>query len=200
MKISIVTINYNSSENTINLLESLNLKNQTDSDFEIIIIDNASEEPFTKGIFAKMPFAKMPFVIKSSDNLGFSGGNNVGIHQALQNGSDWAVLLNNDAWVEKDFIGRLRAVLKDSWGIVGFPLDEDGKIAHYGQIQWLKPTLEHVYSIKNQALSRGTNRPTLNTKYLILNAGQYAIGGALAIHKNVFNKIGFFDKKYFLYF
>ncbi len=42
MKISIITINYNSSENTIKLLESL--KNQTDKDFEIIVVDNNSHD------------------------------------------------------------------------------------------------------------------------------------------------------------
>ena len=42
MKISIIIVNYNSSENTIKLLESL--KNQTDGGFEIVVMDNASEE------------------------------------------------------------------------------------------------------------------------------------------------------------
>ena len=190
MRLSIITINYNSSERTIKLLKSL--VEQTDQDFQTIVVDNASEEAdfnnlkqeITKGIFAKMPF-----VIRNQDNLGFSGGNNVGIRKAIDpsagGDSDWVLLLNNDTSVEGGFTASLRAKLSQLSGIVGVPLNEGDYTAYCGKIEWLKPTLKHSYLLLNDR----------HRKTVI-----YAIGGAVAIHKDVFSKVGFLDEKYFLYF
>ena len=192
MKLTIITINYNSSESTIKLLKSL--ENQSDQDFKIIVIDNASEEAdfknlkvATMGIFVA---TKMPIVIKNIENLGFSGGNNVGIRQALdpstrlrqEIGADWVLLLNNDTWLKNDFISHIKAVLGHCKGLVGLPLVESDKVTHCGQIQWLKPTLRHVYDMCKTELYT------------------YVIGGAMLIHRSVFDKIGLLDEKYFLYF
>ncbi|OGN08197.1 MAG: hypothetical protein A3J46_00985 [Candidatus Yanofskybacteria bacterium RIFCSPHIGHO2_02_FULL_41_11] len=222
MQISIVTLNYNGSTETLKLLKSL--KNQTDPNFEIIVIDNASEEAdFTNlqdqlihsfslptlnvdnpqgGTVLSPPQVK---VVRNSDNLGFSGGNNIGIRHALENGSDWVVLLNNDIWVEKDFIEHLRAVLSPKnpltslgqMGVIGIPLIEGGKIAYYGQIQWLKPTLKHAYQLTSpdgKAIEDPRQSRDLPAYQL------YAIGGAVVIYKDVFEKIGLLDENYFLYF
>ena len=198
MKISIITINYNGSKETLKLLESL--KTQTDQDFEVIVVDNASEEADFKNLEKYYTtnqnlWRAALHIYRQEGNLGFSGGNNVGIRQALQGGSDWVVLLNNDTWVENDFVERLKAFLSDRGGVVGLPLNEGEKVAYYGKIEWLKPTLNHEYGIMNNEL--GTNDH--NSKFIIHNSF-YAIGGAVAIHKNVFEKIGFLDEKYFLYF
>ncbi|MBI2674581.1 MAG: glycosyltransferase family 2 protein [Candidatus Yanofskybacteria bacterium] len=214
MKITIVTLNYNGSEETLKLLRSL--KEQANQDFEIIVVDNASEE----ADFAKLQevihkttsqvvypqgstvlYPPQVKVIRNSQNLGFSGGNNVGIRQALgwnmdtdpaepprkgDSGASWVVLLNNDTWVERGFVDRLRAVLTAKNGVVGIPLVEGDRTAYAGKIGWLKPTLKHIYQ---------------NPTYYILHTTYcYAIGAAMAIHKDVFDKIGFLDEKYFLYF
>ena len=62
------------------------------------------------------------------------------------------------------------------------PLVENSIVAYCGKVQWLKPTLIHI--------------PTCDVGYQQI----YAIGGAIAIHKDVFGKIGFLDENYFLYF
>jgi len=224
VKLSIITINYNSSKETIELLKSLS--NQADKNFKIIVVDNASEEADFNRLQEFVHTTSFNDggiqLVKNNENLGFSGGNNVGIHQALQNGSEWVILLNNDTWAEKDFVERLGAVLRGKDGVVGIPLVEENhkspqyqsearygaqqitnhkQIVYCGQVQWLKPTLKHVYSIKNQVLRKRKNKnQILNTKYLILNTRFYAIGGAMAVHKDVFDKIGLLDEKYFLYF
>jgi len=211
VKISIVTLNYNGSKETAELLKSLKEQShstssgQADTDFEIIVVDNASEEAdFTNlqkpthnsDITMLNIVSPQVKIVRNSDNLGFSGGNNVGIRAALgwnndsdpvkspqegDNGASWVVLLNNDTWVEKDFVERLRAVLGAETGIVGVPLVEGNRTAYCGETRWLKPHGHHVYDervIKNK----------------------YAIGGAMAIHRDVFGKIGLLDEKYFLYF
>lgn len=182
MRLTIITINFNGSESTINLLRSL--KGQIDKDFEIIVVDNASEE----SDFNKLKEgAGGVFILRNDKNLGFSGGNNVGIRKAIENRSNWVLLLNNDTWVERSFISSLKAKLEPLTGIVGLPLVEDDSTAYFGQIAWLKPTLAHVYS-------------PMYTGHLRRNRSYYAIGGAMAIHRDVFRKIGYLDEKYFLYF
>ncbi len=180
MNISVVTINYNSSENTIKLLESL--KNQTDKNFNVLVIDNNSG-PDQKAILKNYRTEETNIVfIENEHNLGFSGGNNVGIKKALADGADWILLLNNDTWVESDFIHRLKTNLEGKEGIMGLAIDEGGRTVYAGKIEWLKPTLIHI-------TTRGVVSPQA-----------YAIGGAMAVHKNVFEKIGFLDERYFLYF
>lgn len=197
MKITIITVNFNGSAETLELLKSL--KEQTNQDFETIVVDNASEEAdFTNLQNQLIHSFSLPTlnvgnprvkVLRNSQNLGFSGGNNVGIRQALQNEADWVVLLNNDTWVERDFIERLKAKLSSLeglGGIVGIPLQESHKnrTAYCGQVRWLKSVGFHIYDIeKAKKIKNG-----------------HIIGGAMAIHKNVFDKIGFLDEKYFLYF
>jgi GT2 family glycosyltransferase len=186
VRLSIITINYNGSESTSKLLASLS--EQTDPDFKTIVIDSASGE----GDFYDLQnsVSKLQFnieLVRNEKNLGFSGGNNVGIKKALQEGAEWVLLLNNDAWVEKGFIAGLKLKLSKSGGIVGLPLIEGDYTAYYGKIRWLKSTLKHRYH-------------PLYAATLRKNANYYAIGGGMAIHKNVFEKIGFLDEKYFLYF
>ncbi len=187
MNLSIITINYNGSQDTIKLLDSL--KNQENKNFNILVIDNASDSENVAILDEYINQNRQHFsaieLIKNKLNLGFSGGNNVGIQKALLNGAEWVLLLNNDAWLEKDFFVRLMPELNSTTqDICGIPLIEGASTAYCGKIEWLKPTLHHVY----EPISK------LNQKSI------YAIGGAVAIHKRVFEKIGLMDEKYFLYF
>ena len=179
MRLAIITINYNDSENTINLLESL--RNQTDKDFEIYVVDNDSKD-VDQLMDYKTTETNIVY-IKNDRNLGFSGGNNVGIRKAFQNGANWVLLLNNDTMPESHLVEHLRVDLEGREGIVGLPLNEGNGTAFGGQIQWLKPTLRHSY---NQTKMDETQA--------------YVIGGAMLIHEDVFNRIGLLDEKYFLYF
>ena len=133
-------------------------------------------------------------LIRNDQNLGFSGGNNVGIREAIKNSAEWVLLLNNDTWVEKDFIYRLRAVLEVKTGILGIPLKEESGVACAGEIDWLRSTLRHVYMDERQGERYKKNIDNLS-------AGRYyTIGGGVAISRDVLDKIGLLDENYFLYF
>jgi len=75
MQIAIVTINYNSAENTIKLLESL--KNQTNKEFEVIVVDNNSND--VNRLMDYQTSKTNIIYLKNDRNLGYSGGNNIGI-------------------------------------------------------------------------------------------------------------------------
>jgi len=69
-----------------------------------VVVDNGSTDNTVKLIQEKFPEIKLHV---SDENLGFGQGNNWGIKQALDNSVDYLFLLNQDAWVEEDTIGKL---------------------------------------------------------------------------------------------
>jgi len=183
MTLSIITINYNESKTTINLLKSLTA--QTDQSFDIFVVDNFSQEKEIEALKIFISETTLPInLLEPYENLGFSGGNNIGIKKALKNGSDWVLLLNNDTWVENGFIAQIRAKLSHlGAGILGIPLIEQQKTVYCGKVRWLSQNLIHITDPEECASSES-----------------YIIGGAMAVHKDVFKKAGFLDEKYFLYF
>lgn len=75
-KVSIITINYNGLKDTVEMIESLAIHETYPH--EIIVVDNASTDPLEhKLLQSKFPDIQ---VIRSEKNLGFAGGNNLGIH------------------------------------------------------------------------------------------------------------------------
>jgi GT2 family glycosyltransferase len=175
--LTLITVNYNCATKTLELLRSL--ERQTDPNFDVIVVDNdsAPEDRSMLGEYAVASPLKLD-VIHSATNRGFSGGNNLAIRKALAQGSEWILLLNPDTTVGPDFIAQL----PQEEGIVALPLDEGGHTAYAGIIKWLRPTLPHLY------------QPELD------RADIYAIGAGILIHKEVFEKIGMLDERYFLYF
>lgn len=73
-------------------------------------------------------------IIKSNDNLGFAGGNNIGMRRSLEENAEYVLLLNNDTVVKSDFLNHLvdKAIEEKSIGCVG------GKIYYYSnkEILW----------------------------------------------------------------
>lgn len=187
MKISLLILQYNNAQATINCLHSL--VPQLIDGLEIVAIDNASEKDELQKLKDYVVQLANPSVklLENGQNLGFAGGNNIGILQALKNGSDWVVIMNNDAWVDTGFTEALKAdleALTEDYKILEIPPQEAGKVAYAGKVKWLSSRLEHVYNLATLA----------NTKNI------YAIGTGLAIHKKVLEKTGLLDERYFIYF
>ena len=85
--ISIITINYNGLKDTCELIETLPIE---DDSIEVIVVDNASKEDDAIIIERRYPQVK---VIRSKENLGFAGGNNLGIKAAH---GKYLFFINND--------------------------------------------------------------------------------------------------------
>lgn len=105
--VSVITINYNGSDVTMDLLESL--RQTKYPNLEIIVVDNASPNDVPENIKEAYPEIVL---IKSVKNLGFAGGNNLGIKRAK---GDYLLFINNDTIVPPDFVGPLvRTLQKDT--------------------------------------------------------------------------------------
>ena len=101
---SIITVNFNQPEVTIDFLKSVKLHLENSS-VEIIVIDNGSREDHGENFMKEYPGL---IYIRSENNLGFAGGNNLGVKQAK---GDYLLFLNNDTEVTANLVTELTAEL-----------------------------------------------------------------------------------------
>jgi GT2 family glycosyltransferase len=99
VKLVAVVLNWNGGEDTLAALESLN-------GVETICVDNGSEDGSPDAVAERFPQVEL---IRTGVNLGFAGGNNVGIRRAVARGADWVLLLNNDAVADAELPAALTA-------------------------------------------------------------------------------------------
>ena len=97
--VSILILNYNAGELLLNCVDSL--KKSTYTNLEILIVDNISSDNSQKKCKEKFPDIKL---IQNNENLGYCGGNNVGINEAK---GKFIVILNPDTIIEPNCIDEL---------------------------------------------------------------------------------------------
>ena len=105
-RLAIILVNWNSFELTKDTLESL--QQTTYTNYDCIVVDNGSVDG--SGDLIEKTFSKC-IVLKSATNKGFTGGNNIGMDFALQQGYEYMMMLNNDVAVEPNFLEPLIACL-----------------------------------------------------------------------------------------
>ncbi|PWK20036.1 hypothetical protein LV89_03846 [Arcicella aurantiaca] len=97
--VSIITVNYDTPEVTAEMLRSLSLVAYPN--WEIIVVDNASPKKSSAYLKQEFPFIKH---ISSPENLGFAGGNNIGLHFAK---GEYLFFVNNDTELTPNLINEL---------------------------------------------------------------------------------------------
>ena len=147
-KVSIILLNYNTSNDLIECINSLDKIKYPN--YEIIIVDNCSSETEIRKLNSYFEKRMDCIFIKNNENSGFAGGNNLGIKYALDNKTDYILLLNSDTLVNEDFLNILvDTAEKDKENIAMVT----GKILYYpevnkiwyggGYIDWKKFTGKH---------------------------------------------------------
>lgn len=101
-RVAVILVNWNSFDVTNDCIASV--MNATYPHFEIIVVDNGSTDDSADRLAISYPGIRL---IHSPSNTGFTGGNNVGLRYSLQNGFDYSMMLNNDTFVEPDFLEHL---------------------------------------------------------------------------------------------
>ena len=182
-KVAIVILNWNSYEDTKECLDSL--EDVTYPNYEIIIVDNGS----TDGSVARleMAFPQHKF-IRSEENLGFAGGNNIGIKYALAQGVNYVLLLNNDTIVSPGFLTEMVKTAEEDQtiGLVG------GKIYRYG-------THEIHHAGGKLVLWRGTGYSFRGDRagHNGVRNVSFIIGCLMLIKSKAIEDIGLLDEQYF---
>lgn len=186
--VSIITVNYNQTGATLELLASL--QRVTYSNMEIVVVDNASASDPGDQIKDQFPGT---IYIRSEKNLGFAGGNNLGIRAA--NG-DYFMLLNNDTVVEPEFLEPLIKVFQENpdAGMAGSKI----KYYHHPEIiQYAGSSPMNAFRISSRYIGF---RQKDNGQFNELKRTHYACGAAMMIPRKVIEKVGLMAELYFLYY
>ena len=104
LHVSCILVNWNGWQNTIECLDALKISNYPD--MAVIVVDNGSTNDSVAKIRAAHPLVTL---LESGKNLGFAGGNNIGIRYALADGAEYVWLLNNDTVPDPDALSTLVA-------------------------------------------------------------------------------------------
>jgi GT2 family glycosyltransferase len=187
-RVSIIIVHWDDFENTYACLKSVSELRYTPID--VIIVDNNSLDFSFDDAKKLLPTSK---IIKSERNLGYAGGNNLGMKYAAENGADYIWILNNDVIVESESLSLLVNAAQSNTNVgllgpkvmikeipekiltVGGFIQEDGQIYHLGMGQ----------HDKNQ--------------FSTVQDRDYLSGCALMASVELLDKIGFLDEDYFLY-
>ncbi|MDO8659109.1 MAG: glycosyltransferase family 2 protein [Candidatus Parcubacteria bacterium] len=208
--VAISLLNFNGKNNTLDCLKSLENIRKMNFESSIIVIDNASVDGSVESIKQYISNGKHDGIkiIENKKNLGFSGGHNVAIKYAFESGADYILVLNNDTYVDHNFLKELLIIAEEdnNIGILvpkiyfapGFEYHKDryskseiGKVLWYagGEMDWAN-VIGH-----NRGVDIVDKRQFDNAEETEL-----ATGCCMMIKREVFDKVGMFDDKYYLYY
>lgn len=204
-KVIIVTLNYNTEEDTKKFLRSLEKIHAADFTFEVIVVDNASKIIFTLSDEEKKEYIT---VIRSEVNTGFAGGNNIGFREALKRGADYILAVNNDTIVHPDMIKNLLRVLESDENIgVTTPKIYFAKGHEFHKDRYSKDELGKVFWFAGghtdwanvKSIHRGVDEVD-HGQYDKVEKITFATGCCMLFKREVLEKVGLFDERYFLYY
>lgn len=183
MKATIVILNWNGKNDTLACLQSL--RGYPD----IIVVDNGSHDDSVQAIKKEFPDVQ---VLETGMNLGYAGGNNVGIELAIKQGAGAVLLLNNDTIVDPEMMNRfIESAQKDPmvgiWG--GYPLrfSNPEHLDHLGGV-WNSEKGDFELIGLNEKKGFRTDRSL-----------DYVCGCSIFIRREVFEKIGLLETRFFLF-
>ena len=186
--VSIITINYNDASVTMDMLASL--KYLTYSNYEVIVVDNAS--PSDNPDIIKETFPDIT-LIKSKENLGFAGGNNLGVNAAK---GAYYLFINNDTIVPEHFIEPLVTTLQND--------DKIGMVSPKIKFHWDPTLIQYAgytpmnhWTIRNNSIGyHQKDDGSFDTEGIT----ESIHGAAMMVPKRVVDKVGMMTEIYFLYY
>ena len=182
--VSIVVLNYNAGKLLLNCIESI--KKSSYQNIEILVVDNISSDNSQIECKKKFPDIKL---IQNNENLGYCGGNNVGIKKAE---GEFIIILNPDTIVETNWIDELLNAQKEFGDGLYQPkilsLNEENTIQSTGNML-------HIFGF---GFARDKGNKVIERKEEIEKVG-YASGTCLFTTRKVLDKIGLLDEFLFLY-
>jgi len=186
--VSVISVNFNNPEVTGEMFESL--RHITYPNIEIIIVDNGSVKGNIDQL--KVQFPEI-ILIKSNKNLGFAGGNNLGI---LQSKGEFILLLNNDTVVDAGFLEPLvNKFLSDpTIGMVS------PKIYFYHTPDLLQYTgVSEINKFTTRSIGWGFKVKDKG-QFEFDNQTSFAHGAAMLVSRKAIKKVGLMAEIYFLYY
>ena len=178
MKLAAVVLNWNGGDDTAAAIASL-------GDLPVICVDNGSTDGSPDAVAERYPHVDL---IRTGVNLGFAGGNNVGIRRALAGGADWVLLLNSDATAEPGLASALESAAHarpDAGLLACTILGLDGRTVQYAGASF-RAKLGYSGRVETTDVDR------------VRDVGR-ADGAALAVSRAAVERVGLLDESLFLY-
>lgn len=183
--VSVISVNYNQPAATEKMIASVLHKNQYEP-VELIVVDNGSADNPVPGWQERFPGV---IFIRSEKNLGFAGGNNLGLQAAR---GAYFFLINNDTEVDALTIGKLVHTMEAHPG-VGVLSPQIRYYDHPEKVQYLGYTRMNYFTGRNRAeADMDAVRPPGPTGY--------AHGAAMMLRRGAVDTAGLMDESYFLYY
>lgn len=186
--VSLITVNYNQSKVTCELLESL--RSCTYPAFEVIVVDNGSPSDNPDIITEKYPET---ILIRTGKNLGFAGGNNAALPYAK---GKYLLFINNDTEVEPGFLQPMVELLEGNPEI-GMVSPRIQFFHTPGVLQFAGFTPFSKITLRNFAI--GFGQKDLG-QYLDVRETASIFGAAMLVPRKVLDEVGPMDDIYFLYY
>lgn len=187
-RVSIITINYNQVKVTCELLDSL--RKLTYPDVEVVVVDNFSAEDPTAVITSKYPEVKY---IRSDKNLGFAGGNNLGIKAST---GKYLFFLNNDTEADPGFLEPLVHLFETNpkAGVASSKIlyHNSGETIQYAGSTCINPFTGRNKRVGFMEKDRGQHDTQKET--------DLAHGAAMMVPRAVIDKVGMMPEFFFLYY
>lgn len=206
-KVSIVILTWNGLKDTLEVLKNIEGLKTQNVKVETIVVDNGSADN-TSEVLKNFKLKNSDFkLIRNKENLGFAGGNNIGIKSALKGRADYILLLNNDVILHPSLLTKLvgKAQSDSTIGLISpkmyfapgyefhkdrYKKEERGKVFWYagGVLDW-----NNVYASHRgvDEVDHGQYEKQINT--------DFANGACVLIRSEVFKKVGLLNDGLFLY-
>lgn len=190
-RVTIIVLNWNGLNDTLDCLESLG---QLDyQNCEVVVVDNGSVDGSVSVIREWFPGVTM---IENGENLGYAGGNNVGLRYAMVQGADYAFLLNNDTVVDPAFLRILvdAAEADPAIGIAGptiyYHERPDVIWSAGGAIDWQQGSTRMV----------GLDERDEGQFGQVPRRVDFVTGCAMLVRRAVLEQAGLLDERFFAYY
>lgn len=187
--VSIVTLTWNTTDITCDFLRSIN-EHCTYNNLEIIIVDNGSKDDPT-GVFKSIrPDVK---VILNGKNLGFTGGNNVGIKAAT---GDYLFIVNNDTEFTPGLIEGLLEIF-NKYPDAGIVSPKFHYFFHKGTLEYAGYNTVNIFTGRNAMVGC---KEKDEGQYNEIKETNYAHGGGMMVPRKVIEEVGGLPEEFFIYY
>lgn len=206
-KIALIILNWKQPQLTFDTLDSIFKCHSKDFEYHIYLVDNGSPDDSVAQFQKRYQKNKQVTILTTGDNLGYAGGNNFGLKEAMKNSFDYYLVANNDILVAPDFLQKLfdasqkypNSILTPKiYFAPGFEFHKDryskselGKViwAVGSQLDW-----DNIYgsNIGIDEVDHGQydkKQPKID----------FISGCCFLISDEIIRKIGIFDEKFYLY-
>ncbi len=188
-KTAIIIINWNSFDCTFDCLESLS--QMTYADYDIILVDNGSKDSSGERLKQEFPYV---IFLKLDENIGFTGSNNLAMNYSINRDYKYTLLLNNDTFVEPDFleilVNQLDEIKEAGAAQPKIYYNHDRSLLWNGGSHFNKWT--GIDSVESGKKVTRTSE--------IFKSPEWLTGCALLVRNDIIRKIGLLDESLFMYY